>query len=417
MTLPTAPLPHQCSFCSKPPADGLRLISGPRGVFICAACVQGCAAFVEGAPAAAPQAVPALPRDIGAALDDYIIGHEHAKRVLSVAVYNHRKRTEFADAGFEKSNVLLIGATGTGKTAFARTLARILEVPFAIADATALTEAGYVGEDVENILLHLIRAADGDIERAQRGIIYIDEIDKVARRADNPSTTRDVSGEGVQQALLKIIEGTDATIAARGPNTDTGAEPIQIDTSNILFILGGAFDGLPRIISKRVGTDARTLGFGVNAARATGGAAHALHDLTTDDLLSFGFIPEFLGRVPIVVTLDPLDLDTMVAILTQPRDAVIRQFQYLLALDGVELEVTSAAQRAIAAKAMERGTGARGLRSVVEELLLDVMYEAPDHPSARACVITTDRSGALTRPLLLGAAGFPLAAGHENQAV
>nr|HRC62171.1 ATP-dependent Clp protease ATP-binding subunit ClpX [Dehalococcoidia bacterium] len=318
-----------------------------------------------------------------------------------------------ADIDLEKSNILLIGPTGTGKTAFARTLARILDVPFSIADATALTEAGYVGEDVENILLHLIQAAEFDIQKAERGIVYIDEIDKIARKTDNPSITRDVSGEGVQQALLKIIEGTVASVPPQGGRKHPHQDFIQINTSNILFIVGGAFEGLDKIIGRRTGEGVRSLGFGVTEHPTAIDRAQLLRHVTHDDLLQFGLIPEFVGRLPVVSTLDPLDVDTMVAIFTQPKNAVAKQFQRLFAIDDVELVFTDDALRAIAEAALSQKTGARGLRTVVEDILLDVMFEMPSRAEIRKCVVSADCVTRNRRPLLLTEGGQALDADED----
>ena len=398
---------YHCSFCGKNQDQVKRLIAGPGAVYICDECVALCQEIIqeEGQGGSRKSGVrpSRTPRELVDLLDEYIVSQDQAKRVLSVAVYNHFKRIDAptqADIELEKSNILLIGPTGTGKTALARTLAKVLDVPFSIADATALTEAGYVGEDVENILLHLIQAADFDIPRAERGIVYIDEIDKIARKSDNPSITRDVSGEGVQQALLKIIEGTVASVPPQGGRKHPHQDFIQINTSNILFIVGGAFEGLEGIVSRRTGVGARSLGFGSETV-SEADRAMILKDVTHDDLLQFGLIPEFVGRLPVVSVLDPLDVDTMTAILTRPKNAVARQFQRLFQLDNTELVFTDDALRLIAEEAIEQKTGARGLRTVVEGLLLDVMYDAPSNPDIRKCVVSAETVRNHTRPLLV----------------
>ena len=416
---------YHCSFCGKNQDQVKRLIAGPGAVYICDECVDLCQEIIneesqagKAAAAKAQRSAQRTPQEIVAQLDEYIVGQERTKRVLSVAVYNHYKRIDApaqADLDLEKSNILLIGPTGTGKTAFARTLARILDVPFSIADATALTEAGYVGEDVENILLHLIQAAEFDIQKAERGIVYIDEIDKIARKSDNPSITRDVSGEGVQQALLKIIEGTVASVPPQGGRKHPHQDFIQINTSNILFIVGGAFEGLDKIIAKRTGTGERSLGFNAGTKTSDRDKALILRDVVHDDLLQFGLIPEFVGRLPVVSTLDPLDVDTMVSILTAPKNAVARQYQRLFGLDDVELVFTDEAYVAIAEAAIKQRTGARGLRTVVEELLLDVMYEIPSRPDIRKCVVSADCVTRRQRPLLVTESGQVLS--EEGQAI
>ncbi|MGE0226925.1 MAG: ATP-dependent Clp protease ATP-binding subunit ClpX [Dehalococcoidia bacterium] len=414
---------YHCSFCGKNQDQVKRLIAGPGAVYICDECVELCQEIINEETQAAGK-TPArgqrprlrTPQEIVTQLDEYIVGQERTKRVLSVAVYNHYKRVDApaqADIDLEKSNILLIGPTGTGKTAFARTLARILDVPFSIADATALTEAGYVGEDVENILLHLIQAAEFDIQKAERGIVYIDEIDKIARKTDNPSITRDVSGEGVQQALLKIIEGTVASVPPQGGRKHPHQDFIQINTSNILFIVGGAFEGLDKIISRRTGAGVRSLGFGLTEHPTAIDRAELLRHVTHDDLLQFGLIPEFVGRLPVVSTLDPLDVDTMVAIFTQPKNAVAKQFQRLFSIDDVELVFTDDALRAISEAALHQKTGARGLRTVVEDILLDVMFEMPSRPEIRKCVVSADCVTRNRRPLLLTEGGQALDTGEE----
>ena len=392
-----------CSFCAKDQSRVRRLVAGPGGVYICDECVEACRDVIrEEAGAEAGQAAPdppseptlLPPREIYRRLGEHVVGQDDAKRVLSVAVYNHYKRigqnsNGSGDVELEKSNIMLVGPTGTGKTFLASTLARILDVPFSIADATALTEAGYVGEDVENILLHLIQAAEYDISRAERGIIYIDEIDKIARKADNPSITRDVSGEGVQQALLKIVEGTKASVPPQGGRKHPHQEFLQIDTSKVLFILGGAFEGLDDVIARRVKTGTQ-IGYGRYAGEhAVAEVDHEglLQQLSHDDLQKYGLIPEFVGRVPVVVALDELDKEAMVKILTEPKNALVRQYEQFFSMDEVDLNFTTEALEEIASQALAKGTGARGLRSVVEDLLLDVMFEVPSRPEVAKCVV------------------------------
>ncbi len=385
----------KCSFCGKTQEQVRKLVAGP-GVYICDECIELCNEIIEeeiGEETELGQVELPSPQDINEVLGQYVIGQEGAKKSLSVAVYNHYKRINASqkveDVELQKSNIVLIGPTGVGKTLLAQTLARILNVPFAIADATSLTEAGYVGEDVENILLKLIQAADYDLEKAEKGIIYIDEIDKIARKTDNPSITRDVSGEGVQQALLKILEGTVASVPPQGGRKHPHQEFMQIDTTDILFICGGAFDGLEKIIQNRVGN--KGIGFGADVMTSDdGNLGDVLKQILPQDLLKYGLIPEFVGRIPVIATLDPLDSEAFVRILKEPRNALVKQYEKIFEIDGVALEFKDNCLQAIAEEAMNRNTGARGLRAIMEETLLDVMYDLPSRDDIDRCVITRE---------------------------
>jgi len=411
-----------CSFCKRTQGEINRLISGPDGVYICDECVDLCKELLEqerrqgvAGPEALPRKQLLPPKEIYQRMNEWVVGQDRAKKTLSVAVYNHYKRistgAKIADVELQKSNILLIGPTGCGKTLLAETLARILDVPFCIADATSLTEAGYVGEDVENILLRLIQNAGGDVQRAQTGIIYLDEIDKIARKTgDNPSITRDVSGEGVQQALLKIIEGAIANVPPQGGRKHPQQDFIQINTSNILFICGGAFDGLEKIIAERVGVKGQ-LGFGRgkgSAHQSEARTARLLQQVIPDDLLRYGLIPELVGRLPVTVSVDPLDRDMLIKVLTEPKNALVKQYQRLFALDGVELEFTPEALSTAAEQALKHKTGARGLRTIIEETLMDVMYEIPSRPEIKYCLITADTIRGVSGPQLMDSERQPV---------
>lgn len=397
----------KCSFCGRPQSEVQKLIAGP-GVYICDECVSVAQhildeELMEESTSFTLKEVP-TPRQIKETLDTYVIGQEAAKRTLSVAVYNHYKRLQngsiVEDVELQKSNIIMVGPTGSGKTLLAQTLARLLDVPFAIADATSLTEAGYVGEDVENCLLKLIQAADYDIAKAERGIIYIDEIDKIARKSENPSITRDVSGEGVQQALLKILEGTVAGVPPQGGRKHPHQEMLQIDTTNILFICGGAFDGIDKTILSR--TSEKNMGFGADIhSRDEESMKAILQNIIPADLQKFGLIPELVGRLPVLVTLDPLDEEAMMHILTEPKNALVKQYEKMLEMDHVELKFENGALRAIAKEALRRNTGARGLRSIIERIMLNVMFDVPSRTDVKTCVVTEDSVLKGTEPSLI----------------